>query len=377
MWAVSSRWLPALTAGYEQVSRAEVFSDGAPVLVDGAPLVLTLTGGSVSLSESSKVRRNLTLRAADLGLLPRAAGDALSPFGVELQVSTGPRYTEGDVELVPVGRFVLDTVASEGWGSGLSLRAGDRATAVQGAQFTSAWTANPGALVTDEIARLLWSVNPSWVVINLTGSGALVPAGLSWTDDRWDAIGDLATSIGAEVAFDPIGRAVIRKVPDGSALSAWTIDPTRNMVDVSRSLSRQGVSNVVVASSSDPMIPPVSGTAWVANGPLRRRPDYQVVRKYASPVLQTVDACMLAAQTVLTRSVTVAQEIVPTVYPNPALDVGDVLTVIDPDSSEPLTRVASGTTIPLGPSDQGMSVTTRVPDTLSVAAGMTILTGVA
>lgn len=354
-WPTSARFQEALRASHEVVTEADVLHDGK-VVERGLPI----TGGSVSVDEGSSVRRTVTLDVGDLDLDPDDAEDLLAPFGTEIAIRSGVRFTEGDTELVPVGVFRLDDVGRGGWFEALTLTGADRSATVSDARFLGPRNTRPNRVVVDEIATLIREAIDV-EVFDLTFSTAITAAA-TWERDRWPAIETLAASIGAEVYFDPAGRALTRPIPevDPGGEVVWEIDCGENgvLLDVSTGLSRDQVYNAVVArGEASEQSAPVQAIAYQARGRTRWRKGFQVPRFYSSPMIQTISQAETAARKILARSVAFSREIGPTTLPNPALDVGDQVAVTLPDGSRSF-HIVTKISLPLGPGSMGIE--TRV-----------------
>lgn len=355
MWDTSDRWDPALRVAHGIVTKAEVWRGGSYVQD------INVVGGAVAVDESSKVRRSLTLTASDVTLLPDGTSDLLSPFGTDLRVYSGIAYTEGDTELVPVGVFRITDVAQRSHLAELEVTADDYSHVLADARFLVPWNTPAGAAVVDEIARMVHDVDPTIEVYDLTGSSTLTVAA-TWDRERWDAIEQLAASIGAEPFFDALGRLIVRPVPTvtSTSVSVWDVDSntsTAVMLDVALGVSSSLVYNAVVASSSGSTSSPITGIAYQQSGDFKWQAGFKRPRFYSSPLLSTVEQCQQAASAILARSVVFARSLAPVAAPNPALDVGDVITVTLPDGTAEL-RVVSALTVPLDLNP--MQIDTRV-----------------
>lgn len=350
MEPVSARWDEAIRTVAGVVARVEVWRAGV------LQATLTARGGAIRADETSAVRRALTIGLADLfdGSTPltlRTAGDLLAPFGSELRVWAGRRYSEGDVEYVPVGCFPIAETARERWLSGLSITAPDRGRTVALSRLLSPVNVAAGEPVTTRIRSLISTAYPAAEIYDLTGSRAATSdATLDRGEDPWDAARSMASSIGAEVHVDPSGRFLVRPVPTGGA-PVWSVDihSTRGaLLDLGQRLSAEGVFNIVVATSSTPDAPPVSGYAYVSSGPLSVASAGPRPMFWASPIgLTTTDRAIEAARSMLPKATSRARVLTPDVVPNPALDVGDPILLSMPDE-DPLAVTVSGFTLPLG-----------------------------
>lgn len=353
MWPVSGRWDAAISRSHDLVYYAEIWRAGS---FTGVTIDLE---GEVTGDESSKERRYLRATSGRTDLAPSTASSFLSPVDTDVRVFSGIRYTEGDTEVVPVGVFRLDAPGRRSIrGGGLEITGGDFMSVLAMARFLTPWNTPAGRLVVDEIKDLVLSVLPYVDVIDLTGSLVQTrPA--SWDSDRVGAIEVLAASIGAEAAFDAGGRFVIRPVPTTSGPVAWDIatgEDTSVLIDASVGVNISNVYNAVRAFSSDGSVSPVTATVYQKTGPMAYRPGFQVTRRFASPVLTTTDQCAAAASAILSRSLAFSRRIAPTTLPNPALDIGDVVTLTLPGEAQ-VTRVISRFTLPVGPGP--MQIETR------------------
>lgn len=344
MFPVSERFASAIRTSHEVVTVAEVWRSGA-----FTGRTLSILDGSVTLDESSKVRRALSLSSSDVDLMPDDLAATLTPVDTDLRVFSGVRFTEGDTELVPVGVFRIETPSRQSLTSALSIDGADYSSVLAAARFVTPWNTAKGALITAQIAAMVTDVLPWVEVVDLTGSAAK-STGAVWERDRWDAVEDLAASIGAEAAFDAEGRLVIRPTPVVADAPVWEVDSmteTSVLLDAGVALSTSGVYNAVVASSSDADVPPVSATVYATDGPLAYRPGFKRPRFFASPTLKSYKQCVEAASGILVRSLAYSQQLTPQVAPNPAIDVGDTVSVQLPGRA-PVLRAITRATIPLG-----------------------------
>ena len=366
MWPTSDQWDKAWRSGGTVVTRVEVWRAGVRQTLPDGSTSLLVNGGTVSVDESSKVRRTLTLTVGNVDLDPISAADLLSPFGTDLHVWAGITFTDGTTEVAPVGVFRIAAPGRSGVLSELAITASDYSKVLADARFLSPWVTPSGSLVTDEIHRMATDAVPSVTFLNLSGSRARTSV-LTFDKDRWDAITSLAQSIGCEPYFDPTGTLVVRAVPTVTTAPVWACTSNAadaNMIDVATGLSGDTVYNAVIATGSASGAPPVAAIAYQRSGPLAWSATFRRPRFYASPVLTTVQQCQSAATAILTRSVAYSRTLSPQSVPNPALDVGDSITVTLPSGLSDI-RVVTSLRIPLAPGV--MPLTTRV----AVDAGLT------
>lgn len=357
MWDVSPRFLEGVATSHEVVTRVDVYRDGAFVRD------LPVTGGEVTVDEGSKVRRVLSISSSEVDLDPKTAEDLLSPFGTELHVYTGLRFTEGDTEIVPVGVFGIQTAGRSGWLSDLGISGEDRSRQIADSRLLAPYTPN-GVSVLDAITALCSPVIANLEVYDLTEdlrATDAVASKVTYERERWEAVEALAASIGAEALFDPEGRLVIRDVPqiDADTVPVWAIEAntdTAVMLDIATALSSDKVYNAVVATSSDEGVN-VTRVVYQASGALAWRPGFQRPRFYSSPLIKSAADADKAALAILARSLVYAQGVELETLPNPALTAGDPVLVTRPDGTQE-TRIVSRLSIPLHLAS--MKVDTRV-----------------
>lgn len=365
MYPVSGRWDDAIRSSPNLQVVVEVWRSGARQTLPDGTTSLAVVDGTLMVDESQKVRRSLNLTTANPELTPVLATDLLSPATTDLKVFIGPQYTEGDVELAPMGVFRISSSARSGYLAGVSITAGDYTKVLTDARFLAPWATPAGNLVSAEIQSMALDALPGLTFIDLTGSTARTTA-TSWDRNRWDAMDKLASSIGAEVFFDVVGRLILRPVPQvtSSSTSVWSVnagDETAVITDYATALSADRVYNAVVATSSAQGVT-ASGAAYLTDGPYAYSATFKRPQFYSSPMLTTVGQCQSAASAILARSSAASRQISAQVAPNPALDVGDIVQVtLMPEASGRTTselRVVSKLTFPLR--ESAMSLDTRV-----------------
>jgi len=356
MWDASDRFLEALRGPHEVTTRVDVFFGGALIEQD-----LKVENGSVTVDEGSQVRRTANLTIADPALDPAGVIDLLAPFGTEILVRRGITFGEGDEELIPLGVFRVDEAGRGGVYEGVQVQASDRSNAVAEARFLKPWNTPAGKEIRVEIEDLVRDVFPSVEFYDLTEDESPTTAG-TWERDRWEAIDRLATAIGAELVFDPLGRAILRPVPTAADVPVWTVDAGARgvMLDVSTGISRAEVYNAVATiGESTEGQPAINGYAYVTSGPLAwGGPFGKKPRFFTSQYITTVDQAAKAAQSILARSTGFSRTVNPTSIVNPALDAGDTLSIVLPDGLV-YEHVIRSLTIPLGVAE-ALPITTRV-----------------
>lgn len=344
MHAVSTTFLQGLRASHTAVVRVDAYYDGDVLAAD-----LPIAGGAVSVNSGAGVRRTLDVTVADETLW-----STLDVIGVELRASRGIRYPDGTVETVPLGVFSLDNQSiGMAPGGGIQVRsAPDRWASVQRAQFEKPHASVRGNTIAAEIERLT-AAAVDYDTTTLLVTDATLVGPLVWDRDRAAAINDLATSIAAEVYFDTAGDLVIRDAPKLSQSPVWTVDasPSGVMLGGEQARDRSRTYNVVVASMSavdgrTPFAPQVAAdddptSRTYVGGPFGRVPYF-----YSSPTLHSTGQALAAAKALLLQVKAVNAQFTIQSVVNPALDRGDVITVLTPSGTSELHMIDS-VTIPL------------------------------
>lgn len=357
MYAVTDLFLRTLRASHQVRIQVDAYRDGQLVLAD-----LPIGGGSVTVDSGSQVRRTLSLTVSDPSLAPGTDPLApLAPYGSELYVRRGIRYPNSSVEWVPLGWFRVES-CSHTSGDQLQVTGADRSASVQDAKFTGTTASVTSNTIPAEITRLIQGGRSGTTVTDRTGNTSPTPS-VFWEQDRWQAIQELAQSIGADVFFDPDGNAIIAPTPSITSAPVWWVDAGESGVLVSASTesTREGTFNGVVASGeAGGSWPPVSATVtdndpasptrW--GGPFGYKPYF-----YVSPLITTQAQATAAATSLLAKVRAMGRQLSVSLVPNPALEVGDVVRVRFPDGSVE-THLVDSFTVPLDPSS-AMTITTR------------------
>lgn len=353
MWPHSSRWNEAIAGSAMVELHVELWRGGIRLLKD-VPIVPE--SARVTCDGGSQVRRTCSLTIGDPDLRPVYWTDGLAPAGSELVITSGVRYPDGQTELIPVGVFRIDEPATA-FGDVVTVTGSDRTVVLIEDLFLGPSQSVTTNSIPQEIERLIKYSLPTAVVSDLTGDFTDCPK-LTWEQGAtiWSAIEELATSIGAEVAPDAAGVFVIRDQPRVTNPAVWTaaVGESGIITGGSERMTRDGVFNCIIARNdpadgSAPIQQIVKDTAGASptnwNGAFGHRP-----KVYSSKALNTVAKANTAAQMLLERSIAPARTVSANVIPNPAVDYGDVTSLVLPDGTSE-THMVHGFTLPLGVDD--------------------------
>lgn len=361
MRAVQPRYLSTLRGSHSAIFRARVcpvFQTG--VDPDGEEIGISDEGGDVTSSAGAEVRSVLTLNTPTKW--PSAAADLMAPYGNEIFVESGLRYGNGQEEWVGLGYYRINNPQQQDVPDGLiSLTCTDRWQGIIDGTFHTPRQFPASTVRSDLVSRLLTEVYPSALV---EWDDPVVAAGtigkpLAVEEDRAGTIQEMMTALGKVGYFDYRGIFVIKTPAEVTGAAVWTIDAGRNgvLTDISRSISREGVANIVVAESSsvDSSFPVRYVAAdYGPNSPTRvDGPFGPVPKKFSSPMLLTTAQCRTAAETLLKKSLGLPYSINLGAIPNAALEPGDVIKVRYPEKARSRsliteTHVLDEVKIPLG-----------------------------
>lgn len=341
MWPVSDQFLAAHRAGSQLItSRAELWRSGVRLAT------LDVVGGSVSVDSRRATRRTITADLVDrVGtLVPADADGALVPTGVQLLVWRGIRLPDGTTEEVPLGTFRLTEPQIEATADGvrISVDGADESVTVQAARLTTAWTIPAGTPAGAAIVALLADRHPTLPTRDDTspsvviGSSTVIPAGAD--SDPWQACLDIAAQLGLDLAIGPDGVAVIRPlVTSDVPVVDYQRGPDAVLLRVSRKLSVDTTySGVVVASETDDSetASPIHAEAWDVDpgsptyhlGQFGRKPYF-----ITSHLITTLEQAQATADAQLPQVTGIMDVLEWEQVVNPALDAGDVVSLVDPD----------------------------------------------
>lgn len=373
MYAVSSQYLTAIRSSHQVVAQVDVYSSDGIIVAKDIPI----SEGTVDVDGTSNVRRTFGFVCTDESLL-----ETLKASGAQVFIRHGIKYPTSVVEWTPLGFFRIDRVVRRHPRNGISVNGVDRAGVIGDYPFLYADQPSTTNSVKDEIQRLVreaftLSVQPTYyggtvpTINDLSGglaNSAYVDTAVDRTfwqrgDSRWDAITELALSVGAEFFFDVLGKATLRAIPtmggdligtgpDRTALtsSVWTVDygPNGVLASAERETSRDTTYNIVTVSTSEGLT--LAPDIYTVEDIDPESPTYigtygRVPYIYTKPVTPAKAATV--ANALLLKTKGLAKQVRMTTITNPALDYGDVITVAFPDGTTER-HIIDGFSVPLG-----------------------------
>jgi hypothetical protein len=241
---------------------------------------LPATGGEVSCDRTAQIRRTCKAVCVDpLGtLVPSDTSSLLTPYGTELRPYRGVRYAptpehpEGEIDVLPLGVFRLSKVTIQdktGGSPDIQLEAYDLSRTVSRDKFTSPYVIAENTNIVDAIKAILERTFPDlqYDAISTTRT-TTAPRLYDVGDDPWDAVTELATSLGCDIYFDVEGWVVIAPPVDIDALPTpdftYIEGEQCTMIDLSRIFTDEPGYNGIVLTGESPgdELPAVRAVAW-------------------------------------------------------------------------------------------------------------------
>lgn len=329
---------------------------------------IRFTAGDVQSSATAQIRSTLQLTTPEPW--PRDADGLLAPYGNELFVERGIDFGNGALEWVGLGYYRISNPEQDQTPNGpLDITAEDRMAGIIGARFLTPRQFPSSASRGQVVQSLITEVYPA-AVIDWDDTGvrdAAIGRTIVAERDRYQTLHDLVTSLGKVGYFNHNGIFTVRTAATVTGTPSWTIDAGAQgvMVKMSRSITREGIYNVVVASgeATDTAPPAYAIVAdLAATSPTRYGgPFGPVPRFYTSPFITSTAQARSAASVLLRKSLGLPYQVRLEAVPNPALEPDDVIEVRYPAGAGSLkteVHIIDTVTIPLDV-NAPISLTTR------------------
>lgn len=319
--------------------------------------------GSITSDANADVRRSAHMTIVNPSAVP-SSGDTGNTSGrastmpdlrqffgsvdiyqTEVVVKAGFVYSFGNVELIPMGRFMVWTASLDFTrGDVIELELYDRSKYLQQTDILKLYDFS-GTSAQAAIQTLVTASMPSatTVVFQAGLSDVILPGGSTYDTTHLDAILALAEILGATFYFDYDGVARVDKkktitssntIAD-SVFDCKTGESNGNIISLTRSSSRDEIYNGVGVYGSSPneTVAQPYGEAFDMNTASRtywQGPFGKSFKRIDRPELVTSADCLAAAQAELARSVAAAVPTSIDILFNPALVVNDYIAVYYP-----------------------------------------------
>lgn len=302
----------------------DVFQTGTSPI--GTPV--NIVDGAVTLDGRADVRGTIDITVNENW--PIRQNDPLAPYGQELYVERGIRYSDALVEYVGLGYFRIDTLSQEDVTAPvISIKGQDRmAGIVEGRlleprQFLNGTTF--GVVVENLVTDIYPNATIEW---DDSTDLATLTRSIIVEEDRFGFLNDAITSRGKIWYWDHRGVLVIKDIPAQDEPVYEIRNGTLGvLVSLPRTLTREGATNAIVATGEGAdTLTPVRGVA-IDDDP--DSPTYffgsfgQVPEFYSSSFLETEAQCEAAAQSILERRLGIFYDVSFGTIVNPALEPYD------------------------------------------------------
>lgn len=300
---------------------------------------LAVSGGSISDDASGQNRKSGTLYIADIDLWPENPADVLSPIDSQVTVEQGIVLPTGGVEWIPLITATVSQVddTKPVDTNGLTITLDDLAQMIHDDQLLQAATfGGTGTTMVGVIEQLILRTYPTATIQDLSGDHTSCPTFQIQNDPWSEGVEVLATSIGCEVFCNALGVWIIRKIPTlTTAPVVWTVQSGSrgNLVKNQRTQARGPIYNIiVVTAASSSSTAPVTVTVQDTNpnsptrvgGPFGRKPF-----GYQAPLATSTGQCTTIGNALLSMSQGAGYTAQLSIIPNPALQSGDVIRLLD------------------------------------------------
>lgn len=283
----------------------------------------------------------------------------LARFGQQLDVTIIVRsVATADVWETRIGRYQIDEWKDDDSGA-ISVSALGMLARPRDAKLTT--VTSPTGTLAAEARRLL----PAGMGVSFDPSltDRACPASMSWSEDRLGNLQEIAAAWPALLRTDEWGqvrfKAPLPAVPTPVVTLKDGVGGT--LISAPRSDSRKDAFNMVVATSSASDRADIFGVAQITSGPMSINGPYgPVVKRWSSPLLDSVATATAAARTMLENSTRPAQSVPVRIAPDPRLDLDDPVQVIR-GTDQPLWGWITGYDLPLTAADGDMRIDVGVP----------------
>jgi hypothetical protein len=375
---VTDKFRTALVGGHATTVRVELLPGGD----DGQIVDLTnyFADGSLTVSRQA-IRRSGSLTFVDRDasglIVPTSPDSYLAPYGNQLRVWAGIDYGDGTSEVVCVG--TLRITKSTARYPTCVVEVSDRAWIVSNAKLEAPYQVASGQPWDTTMLNLLGDRYPGCPAdIPAVDFDSVTPRiTLDEQADPWEAMQKWAASLGFALYFNPLGTATLASelgvsadpvwIYDGTLTPAVPYDPTDwanlGLADTSDEWDSADTYNaVVMAGASSSNSTSVRGTAYDTDpasptkygGRFGKKPLFE-----SNELLASNTQAGKAAVGRLQQVAGIAEALTVPAVPNPALEVGDVVTVIRPDLGINAVHVLDDIPVPLRGGTQTLKTRVR------------------
>lgn len=353
MRAVSEAFLRTVKGSHTMLARARVcstFQTGTSPTGTEIPIV----AGDVVLDGKAAIRATLDMVTDGNGMWPTRADSLLAPYGNEVYVERGVRYSDETVEYVGLGYFRIQGPEQDDAPNGpIRITGRDRMAGIVDARLIEPEQFDVGASLGFIMETLVTQVYPdAQIEWDDDTDDDVITRSMVCDEDRFKFLDELVTARAKVWHFDHRGVLVIRSMPDPTT-PVFEVSSGAGgvLLNVRRSLSRDGVYNAVVAHGESPDTAVPAYAVAIDNSPLS--PTYYygrfgpVPRFYASQFITDDAQAADAAGAILRKQLGLPYSLDLTAVPNPALEPFDPVSVRPGSGQGRETHVLERIAIPL------------------------------
>lgn len=355
MYGVSAAFLTALSNNHLVSVKVEVLAAGQVVSTLTGKI---LPGSKVSAVKGQPIRRNCSVKMIDdTGTLtPTDASALLAPYGNELRIWRGIQFADGTSEFASLGVFEITDchVVDAGAGVSIDISGVDRADEVSRSTLTDIYSIAAGTNAVTAAKTLIANAR-SGLTFSLPVTSYNTPLLIyQGGDDPWTKAISIAQMFGGEIFFDAVGDCVIQYEPTPytqATVQTFAEGATCTMTDLDRAWTNRSIpNNVIREGAGTGVATPVRAVAQDTNpsSPTYISGKYGTVTDYlVDSKLLTTQQCQDAAKAALRLSKGKLEQMALQGIPNPALDIGDVVSVTRAKLGVGANYVIDALTIPL------------------------------
>lgn len=323
------------------LSGAAGWSPTASSWLDGTSLAtsIPIASGKLTVAVGSQVPESLTFTVPAVdgttSWVPTSPTSPLARFGQAIDIGINVTHpVTRETTWTRLGRFRVSDWSHDDVAGAVNVSCVGVLARVGEYRFLTPEVPRTGGTLASEFRRLMSPGIP--VSIDSTLTDRACPKSFQWSQDRLDALYDIADAWPARLRTDQYGQILLLPpLPDvPTPVVELTDGENGTVVSAPRSDTRDKLSNVVVASSSSTdatALDPISQTARITTGPLAANDDgsgYGFVVEYlSSPLITTNAQAFAAAQTRLAASARPAVVRTVMCVPDPRIELDDAISV--------------------------------------------------
>lgn len=316
---------------------------------------VNFTDGEVKLDRTRAVMGRLNLTLAEPTRLPTISdAGPMSPNGYEIQPWRGVKYSDGTEELIPQGVYPIQETDIDGDTLRADIVASDRSQLVMDARLESVYTiaagSNYGTAIQELIASRVSGLTYAYVSTTQTTPQIVLEA----QADAWKEARAMAAAVGCELFFNKDGWNVLRPEPGSTTTEpVWTLsEGAGGLLTAARlNMSRALTYNRAIVRGEHPSNPDVY--LGIATDDDPASPTYYYGSFGKKPIFETTsyitsnEQASVAAVARLARTTGRSRGLQVTGITQPALDPGDVVSIVHSGLHVAENHIADAFTVPL------------------------------